>query len=146
MCLFSTFLRLQRDDHCACAQEWCHFSYFFKSFHLNKKLKALRPKMTKIASRGSCLKSGTVQKLKSVRHKSSRLWKDLLVEWHTRQQTRAIHTWVMNLFFFSMQALHWCTHSVARYIIHRWWPVFPWTISINCTDCFWSSIFLFTLW
>ena len=50
---FSTFLRLQGDHHCACAQKWCHFSFFFKSF---KQLKALRPKMTKIASRGSCLK------------------------------------------------------------------------------------------
>ena len=47
-CLFSTFLRLQGDHHCACAQKWCHSSFFY--------IKALRPKMTKIASRGSCLK------------------------------------------------------------------------------------------
>ena len=55
-CPFSTFLRLQCDHHCACAQKWCHFSFvsffiFFKSFQ-TKKIKALRPKMTKIASRG----------------------------------------------------------------------------------------------
>ena len=43
-------LCLQGDHHCACAQKWCHFSYFFKSFQ-PKKIKALRPKMTKIASR-----------------------------------------------------------------------------------------------
>ena len=54
-CPFSTFLRLQGDHHCACAQKWCHFSFVFKSFQ-TKKIKALRPKMTKIASRGgSCL-------------------------------------------------------------------------------------------
>ena len=51
---FSTFLRLQGDRHCACAQKWCHFSFFSKSF-LTKKIKALRRKMTKIASSGSCL-------------------------------------------------------------------------------------------
>ena len=58
-CPFSTFLRLQGDHHCACAQKWCHFSFFSKSFQ-TKKIKALRPKMTKIASRGwgSCLKAG----------------------------------------------------------------------------------------
>ena len=50
-CLFSTLLRLQGDHHCACAQKWCHISYFSKSFQTNK-FKALRPKMTKIASRG----------------------------------------------------------------------------------------------
>ena len=50
-CPFSTFLRLQGDHQCACAQKWCHFSYFVKSFQ-TKKIKALRPKMTKIASRG----------------------------------------------------------------------------------------------
>ena len=32
------------------------FSFFSKSFQTNKKKKALRPKMTKIASRWSCLK------------------------------------------------------------------------------------------
>ena len=51
-CPFSTFLRLQGDHHCACAQKWCHFSFFSKSFQTKKKIKALRPKMTKIASRG----------------------------------------------------------------------------------------------
>ena len=56
-CPFSTFLRLQGDHHCACAQKWCHFSFFSKSFQTKKKIKALRPKMTKIASRGSCLKA-----------------------------------------------------------------------------------------
>ena len=52
-CPFSTFLRLQGDHHCACAQKWRHFSFFSKSFQ-TKKIKALRPKMTKIyiASRG----------------------------------------------------------------------------------------------
>ena len=54
-CPFSTFLRLQGDHHCACGQKWCRFSFFFKIFQ-TKKIKALRPKMTKIASRGSCLK------------------------------------------------------------------------------------------
>ena len=53
---FIDILRLQGDRHCACAQKWCHFSYFPRAFKL-KKIKALRPKMTKIASRvGSCLK------------------------------------------------------------------------------------------
>ena len=47
--LFSTSLRLQGDGHCACAQKWCHFSYFSKSFQTQ------RPKMTKIASRGPAL-------------------------------------------------------------------------------------------
>ena len=51
---FSTFLRLHGDHHCACAQNWRHFSFFSKSFK-TKKIKALRPKMTKIASRGSGL-------------------------------------------------------------------------------------------
>ena len=55
-CPFSTFLRLQGDHHCACAQKWRHFSFFSKTFQAKKKIKALRPKMTKIASRGSCLK------------------------------------------------------------------------------------------
>ena len=50
-CPFSTFLHLQGDHHCACAQKWRHFSFFSKSFQ-TKKIKALRPKMTKIASRG----------------------------------------------------------------------------------------------
>ena len=50
-CPFSTFLRLQGDDHCACAQKWCHFSFFSKIFQ-TKKIQALRPKMIKIASRG----------------------------------------------------------------------------------------------
>ena len=56
-CPFSTFLRLQGDHHCACAQKWCHFSFFSRAFK-QKKIKAPRPKMTKIASRGggSCLK------------------------------------------------------------------------------------------
>ena len=39
--------------------KWRHFSFFSKSFQTKKKIKALRPKMTKIASRGgggSCLK------------------------------------------------------------------------------------------
>ena len=27
-CLFSTFLSLQCNPQCACAQNWCHFSYF----------------------------------------------------------------------------------------------------------------------
>ena len=46
-CLFSTFFRLQGDHHCACAQKWCHFSFFSKSFQTKKRIKALRPKMTK---------------------------------------------------------------------------------------------------
>ena len=31
-CLFSTFLCLQGDHHCACAQKWCHFSFFPRAF------------------------------------------------------------------------------------------------------------------
>ena len=54
-CLFSTTLRLQGDHYCACAQKWCHFSYFPRPFKLKKKTKKLRPKMTRITSRGSCL-------------------------------------------------------------------------------------------
>ena len=50
-CPFSTFLRLQGDHHCAGAQKWCPFSYFSKSFQ-TKRIKAIRPKMTKIASMG----------------------------------------------------------------------------------------------
>ena len=56
MPFFSTFLRLQGDHHCACAQQWRHLSFFPRAFK-QKKIKALRPKMTKIASRGSCLKA-----------------------------------------------------------------------------------------
>ena len=48
-------LRLQGDHYCACARKWCHFSYFSKTFQTKKKFKKPRPKMTKIASRGSCL-------------------------------------------------------------------------------------------
>ena len=51
-CPFSTFLRLQGDHHSACARKWRHFSFFSKSFQTKKKIKALRPKMTKIASGG----------------------------------------------------------------------------------------------
>ena len=50
-CPFLIFLRLQGDHHCACAQKWYHFSFFSRAFK-QKKIKALRPKMTKIASRG----------------------------------------------------------------------------------------------
>ena len=32
----STVLRLQGDHHCACAQKWCHFSFFSKNFKKNK--------------------------------------------------------------------------------------------------------------
>ena len=49
-CPFSTFLGLQGDHQCACAQKWCLFSFFPRAFK-QKKIKALRPKMTKIASR-----------------------------------------------------------------------------------------------
>ena len=56
---FLTFLRLQGDHHCACAQKWCHFSFFSRAFK-QKKIRALRPKMTKIASRGVLPKSGSV--------------------------------------------------------------------------------------
>ena len=48
-CPFSTFLRLHGDHQCACAQKWCHFCILFQELS-NKKIKALRPKMTKIAS------------------------------------------------------------------------------------------------
>ena len=53
-CLFTTFLRLQGNHYCECAQKWCHFSYFLKTFQ-TKKFKKLRPKMTKTASRGPAL-------------------------------------------------------------------------------------------
>ena len=36
MKLFSTYLRLQGDHYCACAQKWCHFSYFSKAFQTKK--------------------------------------------------------------------------------------------------------------
>ena len=32
-CPFLTFLRLQGDHHCACAQKWCHFSFFPRAFN-----------------------------------------------------------------------------------------------------------------
>ena len=51
-CPFSTCLSLQGDHHCACAQNWFHFSFFPRSAVQTKKIKALRPKMAKIASRG----------------------------------------------------------------------------------------------
>ena len=41
-CPFSTFLSLQGDHHCACAQKWFHFSFFSRAFK-QKKIKALRP-------------------------------------------------------------------------------------------------------
>ena len=53
-CPFSTFLCLQGDHHFTCAQKWCHFSYYSKSFQ-KKKIIALQPKITKIASRGPAL-------------------------------------------------------------------------------------------
>ena len=51
-CPFSTFLRLQGDHHCACATKVVSFFIFFQELSNKKKIKALRPKMTKIASRG----------------------------------------------------------------------------------------------
>ena len=53
-CPFSTFLRLQGDHHCACAQKLGQFSFFSRAFK-QKNIKSLRPKMTKIASRGPAL-------------------------------------------------------------------------------------------
>ena len=55
-CPFSTFLRLQGDHHCACAQSGIVFHCFSRAFK-QKIFKALRPKMTKIAPRGSCMKT-----------------------------------------------------------------------------------------
>ena len=52
---FSTFLRPQGVHHCACAQKWCHFSFFSQELSNKKKINTLWPKMTKIVSRGSCL-------------------------------------------------------------------------------------------
>ena len=49
----SSLLGLEGDHHCECAQKWCHFSFLQELS--NKKIKALRPKMTKIASRGPAL-------------------------------------------------------------------------------------------
>ena len=48
-CPFSTFLRLQGDTSAHAHKSGVIF-HFFKSFQTNKKIKALRPKMTKIAS------------------------------------------------------------------------------------------------
>ena len=48
-CLFSTFLRLQGDHHCAYTKV-VSFFIFFQELSNKKKTKALRPKMTKIAS------------------------------------------------------------------------------------------------
>ena len=42
---------VSKDDHrCACAQKWCHISFFPRDS--NKKIKGLRPKITKIDSSG----------------------------------------------------------------------------------------------
>ena len=49
-CPFLTFFCLQGDHHCACSQQWCHFSFFQE---LSKQIKALRPEMTKMASMAS---------------------------------------------------------------------------------------------
>ena len=65
-CPFSTFLRLQGDHHCACAQK-CVIFHFFQELSNKKKIKALRPKMTKIASRGSCLKCQKLMEIKEKR-------------------------------------------------------------------------------
>ena len=59
-CPFWTFLRLQGDRHCACAQKWCHFSFFQELSY--KKIKAIRPKMTKLASRGDPALTGQIGK------------------------------------------------------------------------------------
>ena len=48
---FFDILRLQGDQHCPCAQKGVIFHFFPRAFE-QKKIKALRPKMTKIASRG----------------------------------------------------------------------------------------------
>ena len=34
---FRRVLRLHGDNHCTCAQKWCHFSYFSKTFQTKKK-------------------------------------------------------------------------------------------------------------
>ena len=54
---FRHFFCFQDDHFCACTRKWCDFSYFSKSFRTKKSFKNIRPKMTKVASRGSCLKS-----------------------------------------------------------------------------------------
>ena len=47
--------------------KWCQFSFFPRAFN-QRKIKALRPKITKIASRGSCLKwSNLVRKARGCR-------------------------------------------------------------------------------
>ena len=56
---FLTFSRRQGDHYCTCAEKWCHLSYFSKTFQ-KIKIKKLRPKITKIASRGSCLKTSII--------------------------------------------------------------------------------------
>ena len=54
-CPFSTFCESPRWSPLRMRTKVMSFSYFSKSFQ-TKKIKALRPKMTKITSRGSCLK------------------------------------------------------------------------------------------
>ena len=54
-CPFSTFLRLEGNHNCACAQKWCLFSYFSMSIQAKNKL-ALRPKDDPNSLKGSCLK------------------------------------------------------------------------------------------
>ena len=56
---------LQGDHHWswACAQKWCQFSFFPRAFKQNKTIKALRPKMTKIASRAPALEESISTKL-----------------------------------------------------------------------------------
>ena len=67
MPFFDNFASRRWSPLCMHTQKWCHFAFVFKSFQ-TKKIKALRPKMTKIASRGSCLK-------KKTREKKANSWK-----------------------------------------------------------------------
>ena len=108
-CPFSTFLRLQGDHYCAYAQKWCHFHIFPRAFkQTKKKIKALRPKMTKIASRGSCLK------LADVNFPGQR------VPWRTNTVARLFHQPVLACFgvvsvvsghfYFSFQVSHHSTN------------------------------------
>ena len=70
------------------------FFIFSKSFQKKKKIKALRPKMTKIASRGSCLKVAR-NEVKNASfaqrsaHRDSRIWRPELIEPAAERKRRA---------------------------------------------------------
>ena len=60
---FSTFLRLQGDPHCACAQKWCNFLCFSKSFQ-TKKLRLCDQRWLKLPQGGDPALNRIVIKIK----------------------------------------------------------------------------------